>query len=477
MKNSFSSLQASSVLQLPDVFFKEVQADSFPSPEVVVYNQSLADTYGLTSPNPSALAVFLAGMKVPVQLRPVALAYAGHQFGYFNMLGDGRAMLVGEFGSAPHKRAELQLKGSGQTPFSRRGDGKATLGSMLREYLMSEAMHSLGVSTTRSLSVVRTGESVYRRDISAGAVLGRMSASHLRVGTFEYAARFTTAKQQAALLKYTIDRLDPSLHDTNNPALALLRMVRDRQISLITDWMRVGFIHGVMNTDNMSIVGETIDYGPCAFMNAYNPQTVFSSIDTEGRYAFGNQPKIAGWNLAVFASTLLPHLADDQSSAIDLARSVLDPFETKFHEAWYNMMFRKLGILSAVESDKQLVDDLLALLIVQKADYTNTFASLSLNIDIHPSLMNSRKFLEWKTGWENRIAPTRLASLRLMSEVNPIYIPRNYLVEEAITNAENGDMHTFHELLTTLHAPYTTQQGLQTVPPEFDAGYQTYCGT
>lgn len=477
MAYSSSALQVSSYLKLPSEFYTLVHPEGAPAPEMVLWNEELAQQLFSGKNDEGSLLPVLSGNNLPNEITPVAQAYAGHQFGYFNMLGDGRAVLLGELHPQNGEAVDLQLKGSGRTPYSRRGDGLATVGSMLREYLMSEAVHHLGIPTTRSLAVVKTGEKVYRQTVHEGGVLSRIASSHLRVGTFEFARQFTSSEHQKELLDYTIQRLYPELERSDHPALALIEQVMERQIHLITEWMRVGFIHGVMNTDNMSIAGETIDYGPCAFMNAYDPQTVFSSIDTEGRYAFGNQPRIASWNLAVFASALLPQIADAQPRAIELAKSVIDQFEEKFAESWNQMMFRKLGILSAEESDKQLVQDLLKIMHDHEADYTNTFVALQMGIDPERSLVESEEFQYWKSSWENRISATRIDSVEMMAKSNPVSIPRNFLVEKAITEAESGDLKSLHTLLETLKTPYAGREELQAVPVGYDDRYQTFCGT
>jgi uncharacterized protein YdiU (UPF0061 family) len=318
--------------KLPAAFFTLQQPVPVAKPAIVFFNERLANDLGLGFLNEEEenIAGYFSGNKIPEGAQPLAQAYAGHQFGHFTMLGDGRAILLGEQIDPRGKRFDIQLKGSGQTPYSRRGDGRATLYSMLREYLISESMYHLGIPTTRSLSVVSTGEKVYREEVHNGAVLTRTANSHIRVGTFEYARRFCSAEDLRALTNYTIQRHYPEITDTDNPALELLKAVMHKQIDLMVNWMRVGFIHGVMNTDNMSIAGETIDYGPCAFMNAYNPRTVFSSIDTRGRYAFGNQPYIAQWNLTVFASALLPIISENQQKAVDLVKEVIEGFKEKF---------------------------------------------------------------------------------------------------------------------------------------------------
>lgn len=469
---------------LPDKLFSKQLPIPVKNPQKVMFNKSLAKELGLSwlSEKETFITDFLSGNKIPEGANPLAQAYAGHQFGHFTMLGDGRAILLGEQITPDHKRYDIQLKGSGQTPYSRRGDGRATLSSMLREYLISEAMHHLGIPTSRSLAVVQTGEKVYRNPVQNGAVLTRVASSHIRVGTFEYVKYFGTKEDLQVFTKYVINRHYPEAANTNNPALELLKVVMQKQIDLLVQWMRVGFIHGVMNTDNMSIAGETIDYGPCAFMNTYNPKTVFSSIDTTGRYAFGNQPKIAHWNLAVFAGSLLPLISEDQEEAMQLARAIIDTFPAIFAMRWRQMMFKKLGIQKPIESDKALLDDLLQLMQIHQADYTNTFLALQSDQITEIALYQSDEFKHWLGRWEKRIAKEghKKQVIAIMRSQNPVVIPRNHLVESALENAVKGDITPFHELLENLSRPYqlpSTPRDFQTVPAGFDACYQTFCGT
>ena len=390
------------------------------------------------------------------------------------MLGDGRALLLGELISND-QRYDIQLKGSGTTKYSRRGDGKSTLSSMLREYLMSEAMYYLGIKTTRSLAVVKTGDPVYREKAHQGAILTRIAQSHIRVGTFEYARYYTNELEK--FTKYVIKRHDPELLNTENYALEFLKSVVSRQIDLVVDWMRVGFIHGVMNTDNMSIAGETIDYGPCAFMNVYHPKTVFSSIDHHGRYAFGNQPFITHWNLAILANALLPLISDNEKIAIDLVEQVLDRFPNQYQSKFYEMMLNKLGIKEKQESDRKLVDDILELLENHRVDYTNFFISLKQE-KFDEKLNNDVAFNEWRKAW--MIASMRESSMeernQLMDQFNPYFIPRNHLVEQALDEGIKGNISVFNNLLNKIKRPYL-QQEAQTIPVDFDLEYQTFCGT
>lgn len=466
--------------QLPDVFYSE-QAPIPPNDPVMVYfNQPLADELGIGNEmldHHQALGVF-SGKEVLAGTYPIAQAYAGHQFGQFNMLGDGRAVLLGEH-KANGKRYDIQLKGSGATKYSRNGDGRATLSSMLREYLMSEAMHHLGIPTTRSLAVVKTGNPVYREDVYEGGVLTRISESHIRVGTFEYARFFCTQEQLDTFTQYVIKRHYPELLDESNYALALLKTVMERQAALLVNWMRVGFVHGVMNTDNMSVVGETIDYGPCAFMNAYHQGTLFSSIDKQGRYAYGNQPPIAHWNLSILANALLPIINENKDTAISEAQALLNTFPTEYTARYQSMMCCKLGIAHEIDDDKNLIEELLKLLEAHKVDYTNFFVSLRTQTLADSELMSNEKFIQWHQRWQvahNRFGD-QASGLALMEQYNPVVIPRNHLVEQALSEATEGNLTSFENLLNLLSNPYNSKNEMQTVPDGYDQQYQTFCGT
>ena len=473
-----------SYIELPAKLFMKQLPISVNNPQIIYFNKDLAKELGLEfiSENQTMVADYFSGNKIPKGAAPIAQAYAGHQFGHFTMLGDGRVILLGEHIKPDNKRYDIQLKGSGQTPYSRGGDGRATLSSMLREYIISESIHHLGIPTTRSLAVTQTGEKVYRETVNDGAVLTRIASSHIRVGTFEYVNNFCSKEDLQIFIKYVIDRHYPEISGADNPALELLKVVMLRQIALIVNWLRVGFIHGVMNTDNMSIAGETMDYGPCAFMNRYNPRTVFSSIDINGRYAFGNQSTIAHWNLAVFASTLLPFISDNKEKAIQLAEETLNKFPEEFSMNWYQMMYKKLGILKPIQEDKVLVDMLLQLMDNHQADYTNTFAALTLNKVSDDSLFSSSQFNEWRKQWENRTNHTdnRINALKLMQTQNPLVISRNHLVESALENAIQGNKSQFNELLNLISKPYdykSKHDNFQTIPAGFDDCYKTFCGT
>ncbi|MFD2202795.1 protein adenylyltransferase SelO [Shivajiella indica] len=469
--------------QLPEALFSTIHPTPVKSPQLIVLNHSLAKELGLDLEkyDTATLSAVFSGNQLPTDAKPMAQAYAGHQFGQFTMLGDGRAILLGEQVTPEGKRFDIQLKGSGRTPYSRNGDGRAHLSAMLREYLISEAMHYLGIPTSRSLAVVVTGEPVYREVIRAGAILTRVAESHIRVGTFEYARNFHNGQYLKDLLQYSIARHYPELDETENKALAFFEAVMDKQLDLITDWMRVGFIHGVMNTDNMSIPGETIDYGPCAFMNSYDPMTVFSSIDTQGRYAYGNQPFIAHWNLGCLASALLPEIAPVTEDALKIARESISRFPKDYESKWLEMMGRKLGIETTKPSDKALIDDLLHWMKNNKADYTNTFLYLRRNEFPKDSIYEKPEFKGWLLLWRDRISNNREKAQHLMDANNPAIIPRNHLVEEALDAASiHGDLKPFQELLEVLQNPYEDRPGMdkyQEVPGEVDAGYQTFCGT
>jgi uncharacterized protein YdiU (UPF0061 family) len=466
--------------QLPQNLYSVQAPKPVSNPELVLYNEALANELGVAkhfNEEQKTLA-YLSGNETVAGSQPISQAYAGHQFGHFTRLGDGRAVLLGEM-ETPQGWYDLQLKGSGQTPYSRRGDGRATFYSMLREYLISEAMHALQIPTSRSLAVVKTGEKVYREQIQEGAVLSRVAKSHIRVGTFEYARFFGAAGNLEALLQYTIQRHYPELLDYQNWALALLEQVMHKQKDLIVHWLRVGFIHGVMNTDNMTISGETIDYGPCAFMNAYHPNTVFSSIDTQGRYAFANQPNIAYWNLSVFANALLPLIDQDEEAASEKAQAVLNHFPEDFSRAYVKMMGNKFGIVNPIEEDGDLVKECMGLLMKQEVDYTNFFTELRRGGELMKALRQEEAFKTWYSKWEKaRLRDASLAeSEALMIQTNPVIIPRNHMVEEVLESAVLGNMRPFHTFLEELASPYDDALTPQVVPVNFDTSYQTFCGT
>ena len=482
MKNNNKKwIIGNSYSNLPKIFYKKTKPILVQNPKIICFNESLVKKLNLEFllEDISLTANYFSGNKLPENSIPIAQAYAGHQFGSFTMLGDGRAVLLGEQKDLNNKLYDIQLKGSGRTSFSRGGDGRATLSSMLREYIISESMYYLKIPTSRSLAVVDTGEKVYRESVSNGGILTRVSSSHIRVGTFEYGRHFCSNEDFKNFIDYVINRHYPKKINDESPCLELLKKVIKKQIDLIVDWIRVGFIHGVMNTDNMSISGETIDYGPCAFINAYNPETVFSSIDRYGRYAFGNQHKIAYWNLNVFAGTLLPFIGYDKDQSIQLVQDILDQFPIDYSNEWYKMMFKKIGIVNPVEEDKLLIKGLLALMESYNSDYTNTFAALTLDKFYSDPLFSSDDFSDWINRWKKRIKNEK-NSYEIMQINNPLYIPRNHLVESALKNAINGDKEEFDNLLNLMSQTYNydlKHDGFQAVPKGFDKEYKTFCGT
>jgi uncharacterized protein YdiU (UPF0061 family) len=461
--------------------FSFVHPSRVACPSLLVYNDTLAKELDLNLTEEEKIGV-LSGNEVPLNSSPLAQAYAGHQFGHFNILGDGRAILLGEHLTLNEERFDIQLKGAGRTPYSRGGDGRATISAMLREYLISEAMHGLGIPTTRSLAVVSTGEEVYREVVSEGAVLTRVAKSHIRVGTFQYAAKYLPKNELHTFCMYVIDRHYPELKHTENPPLELLKIVQEKQIDLIVEWMRVGFIHGVMNTDNMSIACETIDYGPCAFMNSYSKTTVFSSIDRNSRYAYGNQPSIAQWNIACLASALLPIISEDKEKAIELCQEVINSFPENYERVWKKSMLSKLGIIQEETRDTALVDELLYWMEVRGVDYTNTFLFLADSSCIPDEVYREEEFQLWFKRWKDRISVYDWEQvLQQLTTYNPKYIPRNHLVEEALENAAyRNDYTLFSTLLEVVRQPYTNHPNstmFQAPPKDGDLGYQTYCGT
>ena len=470
--------------RLPEALFAPATPARVRAPRVAVLNHRLAGDLGLdlTALPPEDAAALFAGQTLPDGSRPIAQAYAGHQFGHFTMLGDGRAILLGEHRTPDGRLVDVQFKGSGRTRFSRGGDGLAALGPMLREYVISEALAALGVPTTRSLAVVTTGEPVYRESVRKGAVLTRVAASHIRVGTFEYAAR-RDENTLRALADYAIARHYPELIDAPRKYLAFFRAVLDRQASLIARWQLVGFVHGVMNTDNMAVSGEAIDYGPCAFMNAYDPATVFSSIDRGGRYAYGNQPAIAQWNLTRLAEALLPLFDSDPETAIAAATEVLEEFPARFEGYWLGGMRQKLGLHTDEAGDAALVQELLDWMHKARADFTNTFADLSAGELPNGGRYEDAEFQSWHARWaERRGRDGRPAesAFALMRTVNPVVIPRNHRVEEALAAAEeHDDLSVLHDLLAALSSPFeaSAERAKYRDPPPSECGYRTFCGT
>ena len=477
---------------LPAAFFARVTPAVVPAPRLIKLNRALAAELQL---DPDRLdgpegALIFSGQKLPDGAEPIAMAYAGHQFGQFvPQLGDGRAILLGELIDRHGQRRDIQLKGSGRTPFSRSGDGRAALGPVLREYIVSEAMAALGIPTTRALAAVLTGDTVIREALLPGAVLTRVASSHIRVGTFQYFAARGDHDAVKALADHVIERHYPSIANAEDKYLALLDEVVTRQAELIPRWLLVGFIHGVMNTDNTSIAGETIDYGPCAFMDAYHPGTVFSSIDQMGRYAFGNQPQIALWNLARLAECLVPLLAPQQDQAIAEAQAVLGRFSARFNAAYDTGLRRKLGLFTERGEDKALIQDLLALMATHQADFTLTFRALCADAADPDLDTASAQFLDrdgyraWAARWQARLAlepeqrATRTAAMRA---VNPAFIPRNHRVQAVIDAGLEGDFAPFEELLTVLAHPFDDQPQFARYadpPLAHERVLQTFCGT
>ncbi|WKA51667.1 YdiU family protein [Planococcus liqunii] len=475
-----------SYARLPQVFFTRLRPDPVQSPKLVAFNEPLAETLGLPIEDlksDSGTAI-LAGNEIPEGAFPLAQAYAGHQFGFLTMLGDGRAVLLGEQITPGGERFDIQLKGAGRTPYSRGGDGRAALGPMLREYIISEAMHGLGIPTTRSLAVVATGEEIRRETSLPGAVLTRVAASHLRFGTFQYAAGVGDIDKIRALADYAIERHYADVDLGDNRYLGFFKEVAKRHASLVAKWQLVGFIHGVMNTDNMTISGETIDYGPCAFMDAYDPATVFSSIDHQGRYAYGNQPQIAGWNLARFAETMVPLFHEDSGEAVKLAQAVLSDYIKAYYAHWLTGMRAKIGLFNEEAEDEVLVADLLNLMKEYDADYTNAFRALTLGEFEETSLSGKPEFNEWREQWEARLArqDQSMDEVRqLMRSRNPSIIPRNHRVEEALDAAvQRSDYSGMDRLLNVLSNPFAyseEQKEYTKLPPEAPDSYQTFCGT
>ena len=464
--------------KLPELFFTKQKPTPVKGAKEIIFNKELAHELKV----PLQLEVF-AGNVIPEGAMPLAQAYAGHQFGYFTMLGDGRALLLGEHLTPSGTRVDIQLKGSGRTPYSRGGDGRAAIGPMLREYIISEAMHALGIPTTRSLAVVKTGEWVMREEKLQGAILTRVAASHLRVGTFEYATHFGSFDDTRSLADYTIIRHFPSFSTSKNKYRLMLEEVIKRQAVLISKWQLVGFIHGVMNTDNMAISGETIDYGPCAFMDSYDPTAVFSFIDKNGRYAYENQPQIALWNLARFAESLLPLLHEDIEEAIKLGQVALKKFWDIYQAHWLAGMRAKLGLFNIKAEDELLIKDILQLMQQYQADYTFTFYALTLAQKGETALFSSSEFNEWHQRWQMRLseqAKSKDEIKALMKCHNPAVIPRNHRVEAALDAAKAGDLTVMNKLLDVLSHPYgyTAEQEADSKPPApTTCPYQTFCGT
>lgn len=460
--------------RLPKTMFTDIAPTPVSQPEMVVFNDNLARELGLD------LSVWkdtllLSGNKLPASYTPIAMAYMGHQFGYLSVLGDGRAILLSEIVTKENQRFDIQLKGSGRTPYSRGGDGRAALGPMLREHLVSEAMHALGIPTSRSLAVVTSGETVYRERPYRGAILTRTASSHLRVGTLQYAAGRGVIREVA---EYALERHDPQCATSEEPFHCMLSRIAARQAELIAQWQSVGFIHGVMNTDNMALSGETIDYGPCAFMDIYRANQRFSSIDQGGRYRYSNQPSIAKWNLARLAETLLPLLDRKKDAAIDKAMDVLSSFEEHYLCAWLRRFGEKLGLRDPKEEDRALLEEFLQRLEAEKLDFTNSF--LALTDAPHTPLFQTEEGIHWQERWENRLAqePSHAAAIDRMKKSNPRIIPRNHILEGVLEAAEEGDLQPFLTLLRLVQEPYAENipEAYRLPAPE-GVRVVTYCGT
>ena len=486
MKNNVSlsdsgwNLQ-SSYTQISDKLFSELKPDAVTNPSTVIINNELAEKLGLNLKGISEkdLSNLFSGNQLPHGAKPFAQAYAGHQFGQFTILGDGRAHVVGEQMTPEGEIFDIQYKGSGRTPYSRGGDGKAALGPMLREYLISEAMYYLGIPTTRSLAVVETGEKVYREVPLKGSILTRVASSHIRIGTFQFLAAHKDYEGMKSLLDFSIKRHFSNLKFSENLAIEFIKAVMQKQINLIVEWMRVGFIHGVMNTDNSTISGETIDYGPCAFMDHYDANTVFSSIDTQGRYSFANQPSIIQWNLVRLAECLLPLIDKDEKRSIEIAQNLINTFSSLFKDKWLQMMKKKLGIKDKSEDDEELINNLIKWMQQKKPDFTNTFCNLMNYDHADDEEFEDDEFNNWKREWKKRVESKEY--LDVMMSCNPTLIPRNYLVEEALSEAEtDGKFDKFNELNEIISSPYQLKKVnikyLET-PSKTNIPYKTFCGT
>ena len=486
MKNNVSlsdsgwNLQ-SSYTQISDKLFSELKPDAVTNPSTVIVNNELAEKLGLNLKGISEedLSNLFSGNSLPHGSKPFAQAYAGHQFGQFTILGDGRAHIVGEQVTPEGEIFDIQYKGSGRTPYSRGGDGKAALGPMLREYLISEAMYYLGIPTTRSLAVVETGEKVYREVPLKGSILTRVASSHIRIGTFQFLAAHKDYEGMKSLLDFSIKRHFSNLKFSENLAIEFIKAVMQKQINLIVEWMRVGFIHGVMNTDNSTISGETIDYGPCAFMDHYDANTVFSSIDTQGRYSFANQPSIIQWNLVRLAECLLPLIDKDEKRSIEIAQNLINTFSSLFKDKWLQMMKKKLGIKDQSEDDEELINNLIKWMQQKKPDFTNTFCNLMNYDHADDEEFEDDEFNNWKREWKKRVESKEY--LDVMISCNPTLIPRNYLVEEALSEAEtDGKFDKFNELNEIISSPYQLKKVnikyLET-PSKTNIPYKTFCGT
>jgi uncharacterized protein YdiU (UPF0061 family) len=473
-----------SYADLPKQFFTRINPTPVNKPNLVIFNKVLSKELGIDLPDDKELlAQIFSGNKLPIKAKPISQAYAGHQFGHFSILGDGRAHLIGEQISSNGERFDIQLKGSGPTPYSRNGDGRAALAPMLREYIISEAMYALNIPTTRSLAVVSSGESIMRSSLTEGAILTRIAASHIRVGTFEYANKMLDHSAVKQLADYAIKRHFPEFLGEENTYLSFLKAVITQQAKLIASWMHIGFIHGVMNTDNMTISGETIDYGPCAFMDIFSMNKVFSSIDQNGRYEYGSQAHIAHWNLTKLAESLLPLLHENMDEAIKLAEVAISEYANDFNSAWIDGMRSKLGLLNEEEDDYVLAQNLFSWMENAKADFTTTFRDLSYENLSSKNIYNSPDFKKWYDLWQARLSRNSKqikSALNTMRKCNPVIVPYNHLVEEALSAAEEGDIQPFYKLLSALEKPFefsSSNEGFLNSTPDPNPHYQTFCGT
>jgi len=482
----FNTLQfQNSYVDLPSQFYTLISPTPVKQPKLIIFNQELAKVLDMDLPfdDSEMLGNFFSGNRLPEGLNPIAQAYAGHQFGHFSILGDGRAHLIGELIMPNGKRFDIQLKGSGQTPYSRNGDGRAAIAPMLREYLISESMHALNIPTTRSLAVVSTGESIMRSSAVEGAILTRVASSHIRIGTFEYANKMLGLEDLRALADYAIARHYPKLINQENPYLSFLNAVIRKQAKLIASWMHVGFIHGVMNTDNMAISGETIDYGPCAFMDIFSIERVFSSIDHHGRYKYGSQAQVGHWNLTKLAESLLPLLHKNIDEGIKLAEVAIDQYANEFNSAWISGMRSKLGLFEEEEEDFTLAQGLLEWMENSKADYTETFRDLAYENLTKNEIYKSLAFKKWHSSWQERLSrnskPIKSA-LSMMRKYNPVIIPYNHLVEEVLSAAEGGNMQPFFALLSALERPFEFSSSNEVFLNSSEGpnpNFKTFCGT
>ncbi len=476
-------------LNLPEIFLSKINPVKVSSPELIIFNENLSNDLNLDfkSNSDTEIAKIFAGNVLPNGSECIAQAYAGHQFGYFTVLGDGRAVLLGEHTNKENNKFDIQLKGSGKTPYSRNGDGRAALGPMLREYLISEAMHGLNIPTTRALAVVKTGEKVFREKEMDGAILTRIASSHIRIGTFQYAAMQGKKDILEKLLNYTMKRHHPEILENKgqNKAIQIIEKLIEKQISLVVNWMRVGFIHGVLNTDNVSLAGETIDYGPCSYMDYYDPKTVFSSIDHQGRYSFNNQEIITHWNISRFAETLIPLINNDEDKAIKIGSKIIDSFGDKFKSQWLKMMKNKLGLINDIPNDEKLIFKFLNWMENNRVDYTNTFLYLMNSQNNNDAHYKSKTFQNIYAEWKNRIRKNKCSEkevIKIMASNNPYYIPRNHIVEKSLYEATiNNNMKEFNSLIQLYKNPYKKLENnanyQQPSSFEFTKKYQTFCGT